>query len=780
MTDIRSGTSEEAYLEAKRLIEEPAVTDEDFLEDFIDDYDDDQVWEMCEKTLEMETPPDKSRILSKNLESIVLVDELPVAPKEKLARLEEVIKKKVAEELEKQSLNIEIKRMDIPYKDESEDPKQSSYGFALIQFATEQQAQQFQNAFRGFKFTKKSIWQTYNLSTIEKYNKVEEEWAAPTLVEKELDGDLEEWQNDENDQFLLMAKDKVDIYLNQCGYGPTRTMAPTGPMQIWGKNGMGSEEWDNIRWSPRGTYILVFDKHERGLGLFGGQGFTCKEKIQARCCFNACFSPDEQFLMTQSGRTDERGNFIESEVKAEVSIWSVLDSEKKKTFVFPVGHHCGDAWERFQWSPSGQFLATTRKDTLCIFDAWNNFSPVNDPESPNGFMHVAGLAGFTFSPLDDYVAYWVPEEGERPLRLCIRALPDLSNIRVKNLFNVKALEMLWHPEGTFLALKVSKTLKGKKGFLYNSFELFHIKEKEIPVDTIEIKDHILPYDIEKDMIKTENLGTMAWEKNGTRFVVMYGPNDAVTKTQVKVFKLHVNGKVKPLPPMERSTQYNTISWSPTGRYMCLAQLKKGQSSGGALEWLDVNGDSFTQINKYNPKTKNELQKPVTLATGTHQFLTDIEWDATGRYVVTSASAFCHKMENGYVMWNFLGRELYVNKLEGCSIFKWRPRPVSELTTDQIKSIKTNMSSYANKFMEYDAIRSTQVSEVEKEKIVKLMNAWNKRRSNSEFDGAEHIEYERTIYAEFDEDDAGIEEVTVNNLLNIKTEIRGRQKVLGSH
>ena len=42
------------------------------------------------------------------------------------------------------------------------------------------------------------------------------------------------------------------------------------------------------------------------------------------------------------------------------------------------------------------------------------------------------------------------------------------------------------------------------------------------MDTIEIKDHILPYDIEKDMIKTDNLGTMAWEKNGMRFAVMYG------------------------------------------------------------------------------------------------------------------------------------------------------------------------------------------------------------------------------------------------------------------
>jgi len=765
--------------EAMALLEAGPPTDEDLLADYDDLNTDEEIWAMCDKTMEMETPPDKDRILSKNLESIVLIDEIPVATASKLARLEEVMRKKIAEELEKRNLKIEIKRMAIPYAPIEKDEKENSYGFALIQFATEQQAQQFQNVFRHFKFTKRSIWETYNLSTINKYSSASDHWEAPEMVHKELDGDLEMWQNDENDQFLVLAKDNVSVSLNQCGYGPTRTMAPTGPLNLWQKPGMGSEEWDNVRWSPKGTYVLVFDKHERGLGLFGGQEFVIKEKIPAKCCFNACFSPDEQFLMTQSGRTDNNGNFIESEVKNEVSVWSIIDGEQKKTFVFPVGHHCADAWERFQWSPSGQFLATTKKDTLCIFDAWNDFKPIHGPESPNGFFHVQGLMGFTFSPTDDYIAYWVPEEGERPLRMCIRDLPELKPIRVKNLFNVKSLEMLWHPQGTFLALRVAKTLKGKKGFLYNSYELFHIKEKEIPVDTIEIKDHLLPYDIERDVIKTENVGTMAWEKSGMRFAVMYGPNDAVTKTQIKIYKLQTNGKVKALPPMERSTQFNEISWSPTGRYFVLAQLKKGQSSGGALEWIDANGDPFTAT-KYNPKNKTELLKPVTLATGSHQFATDIEWDATGRYLVTSASAFAHKMENGYVMWNFLGRELYVNKLEGCSIFKWRPRPVSDISKEQVKEIKTSLSKYENKFREDDAIRSTQVSEVEKEKIAKVLNAWNQRRNAYEIDSAEQLEYEREVYGELDEGDDGIEEVTVNNLLSIKVEIKGRQKVLGNH
>ena len=50
----------------------------------------------------------------------------------------------------------------------------------------------------------------------------------------------------------------------------------------------------------------------------------------------------------------------------------------KKNFVFPVGTFCGEAWERFQWSSCGRFLATTKRDHLCIFDAHDNFKPIKE------------------------------------------------------------------------------------------------------------------------------------------------------------------------------------------------------------------------------------------------------------------------------------------------------------------------------------------------------------------------------------------------------------------
>jgi len=277
-------------------------------------------------------------------------------------------------------------------------------------------------------------------------------------------------------------------------------------------------------------------------------------------------------------------------------------------------------------------------------------------------------------------------------------------------------------------------------------------------------------------LKTENMGTMAWEPKGDRFAIMYGPNDAVTKVQVKIWKLNQDGqgKVANLPVVERTTMFNSLFWSPTGRYLILAQMKKGSSSGGALEWLDVNGDSFTEAKKYDPKKKQELNKPVSISVGNHQFVTDLEWDPTGRYVVSSASALVHKMENGYITWNFLRREIFVQKMEGCQFFKWRPRPVSKLTQKQIKGIKANISQYAKAFQEKDHLRSTQVGQKEQEKIQVLLNSWIAKKDKYAAMAEEQARYEREIYGELDGDDDW-EEVQVNVMLSTKVETKGRSE-----
>jgi translation initiation factor 3 subunit B len=68
-------------------------------------------------------------------------------------------------------------------------------------------------------------------------------------------------------------------------------------------------------------------------------------------------------------------------------------------------------------------------------------------------------------------------------------------------------------------------------------------------------------------------------------------------------------------------QCNHLFWSPAGQFIVLAALR---TSSYTLEFIDTS--DFTITN-----------------TSEHFQVTDVEWDPTGRYVVTGVSHWAHKV-----------------------------------------------------------------------------------------------------------------------------------------
>lgn len=71
----------------------------------------------------------------------------------------------------------------------------------------------------------------------------------------------------------------------------------------------------------------------------------------------------------------------------------------------------------------------------------------------------------------------------------------------------------------------------------------------------------------------------------------------------------------------------------------------------------------------------------------HTGVTEVEWDPTGRYVVSSVSAWSagsRGLDYGYMMWNFQGRLLARRPVDRFCSLSWRPRPPSLLTEQKIK------------------------------------------------------------------------------------------------
>lgn len=67
---------------------------------------------------------------------------------------------------------------------------------------------------------------------------------------------------------------------------------------------------------------------------------------------------------------------------------------------------------------------------------------------------------FSWSPGDNILAFWVPEDKDIPARVTLMQLPSRQEIRVRNLFNVVECKLHWQRNGDYLCVKVDRTPKG--------------------------------------------------------------------------------------------------------------------------------------------------------------------------------------------------------------------------------------------------------------------------------------------------------------------------------
>jgi len=170
-----------------------------------------------------------------------------------------------------------------------------------------------------------------------------------------------------------------------------------------------------------------------------------------------------------------------------------------------------------------------------------------------------------------------------------------------------------------------------------------MREKQVPVDVVEMKETIIAF---------------AWEPNGSKFAVLHGEAPRIS---VSFYHVKNNGKIELIKMFDKQ-QANTIFWSPQGQFVVLAGLR---SMNGALAFVDTSDCTVMNIAE-------------------HYMASDVEWDPTGRYVVTSVSWWSHKVDNAYWLWTFQGRLLQKNNKDRFCQLLWRPRPPTLLSQDQIK------------------------------------------------------------------------------------------------
>ncbi|XP_013774809.1 eukaryotic translation initiation factor 3 subunit B-like isoform X1 [Limulus polyphemus] len=631
--------------------EEPNFSDP---EDYIDDITDDELVGDLLKNKPKETD---------GFESVIVVDGIPQVGQERQEKLEKVIHK------------IYSKFGKIITEHYPKDENLKTKGYVFLEYSCPAHALEAVKMTNGYKLDKQHTFSVNLLTDFDKYENVCDDLEPPTPQPYVDHGNLWYWLEDPDcyDQYSVIYEGGAmsAVFLNS---HPEPTPLRT------------RERWTEsiLVWSPLGTYLATF--HQRGLALWGGEDFRQIMKFQHSRIQFIDFSPKENYLVTFSPEPDNRDD------QQEIIIWDVRTGLKKRAF---HADHLNEptVWPMFKWSPNDKYFARMTQETLSIYET-PSFGLL-DKKS----LKVAGMRNFSWSPSDNIIAYWVAEDKDVPARVTLIEIPSRRELRAKNLFNVADCKMHWQKCGDYLCVKVDRYSKSKKeksewkySGLYYNFEIFHMREKQIPVDSVEIKEYITAF---------------AWEPVGSKFAVIHGetPHISVSFYGIK------GGGISFLKKFERK-QFNHLFWSPNGQFIVLAGLR---TMNGSLEFVDTS--DFT-----------------VMAQSDHFMATDVEWDPTGRYVSSGVSHWAHKVDNGYWLWTFQGKIIRRHPMDGFCQMLWRPRPLTLLSEEKIKEIKKNLKKYSAQFEIKDRMSLSKASKELVEKRKKVMEDFRsyRERKREEF------------------------------------------------
>lgn len=435
-----------------------------------------------------------------------------------------------------------------------------------------------------------------------------------------------------------------------------------------------------VVWSPMGTYLATF--HKQGLALWGGDDFGQIAKFAHEGVTLAEFSPCEKYLVTFSPQ------YAASNDQQAIIIWDTRTSLKKRSFHAEAEQV---VWPVFKWSHDDRYFTRVVGDTLSIYETPSFM--LLDKKS----IKVPGIRGFSMSPSQNILAYWVQGSKDAPSRVSLIDLPSKKEVRGKNLFNVNDCKMYWQKSGDHLCVKVDRFIKLKKKDidpeskithkLYYNFEIFHVKKKHIPVDSLEIEENVVAF---------------AWEPVGNKFAIIHGEGIAYS---VSFYGCELGKPITLLKKFENK-QCNHLFWSPTGQFIVLAGLRNNYH---CLDFIDTSDYTLTN-------------------SAEHFMVTDVEWDPTGRYVVTAVSWWAHKVDNAYWIWNFQGRLIRKQNVDQFCQLLWRPRPPTLLSEEKLKEIRKNLKQYSTMFENKDRLAMTKASREILDRRQNLMDEFNALRN----------------------------------------------------
>ncbi|XP_043566987.1 eukaryotic translation initiation factor 3, subunit Ba [Chiloscyllium plagiosum] len=333
-----------------------------------------------------------------------------------------------------------------------------------------------------------------------------------------------------------------------------------------------------------------------------------------------------------------------------------------------------------RWSPKGTYLATFHQRGIALWGG-EKFKQIQR------FSHQ-GVQLIDFSPCERYMVSFSPlmDTKDDPQAIIIW---DVLTGQKKRGFHCESSAhwpiFKWSHDGKFFARMTQDTLS-----IYETPVSISVNWENLKMKTF--------------AFMLEGIIAFAWEPNGSKFAVLHGETPRIS---VSFYHVKNNGKIELIKMFDKQ-QANSIFWSPQGQFVVLAGLR---SMNGALAFYDTSDCTLMNVAE-------------------HYMASDVEWDPTGRYVVTSVSWWSHKVDNAYWMWTFQGRLLQKNTKDRFCQLLWRPRPPTLLSQDQLKQIKKDYKKYSKIFEQKDRLSQSKASKELVDKRRKMMEEFHKYREKA--------------------------------------------------
>lgn len=531
-------------------------------------------------------------------------------------------------------------------------------GLVIATFETAEEANNAKNILDGMALDKVHTFKVIKMDDFDKIVSRREEFEPQRTLNSFSRADFRTWLADKKcrEQILLRYQNNTEIYWLDTAvgepvlcYGGEREM---GQGKVWC-------DW-RVQWSPHGSYLVTF--HKQGVALWAGPQFTKKNRIPHDAVKFVEFSPTEDYIVTWNGSPS-----LENDENA-VRIHRVLTGECVRKCRTPTVAPLGNEFPHFLWSHDGKYFAECNELAIMVRDT-ETFELIKDEDGKKKTLKFDALHTFQWSPKDNVLAVWTLEKNNNPARLVLVEIPSRRELASRSRTQVEA-SMHWQSEGDYLCLLNTKLSKTKKKGATN-LEIFKIREKNIPVDIVEVKDSVRGF---------------YWETKGHRFSVLTS-DDAGHRPKMFIWALS-KGKCENICAFDLpSNSFNNFFWAPEGHYFVCAAIGHGDLLYGGV----------TPDNKLEILHKDE-----------HFMLTDVHWDPSSRYVITAVTqpfhnelgAFKYSMEAGYAICTFQGRVIYRQQKEQLWQIAWRPHPPCLLSEKRQDEIRKDLKKFSKK---YDAL-----------------------------------------------------------------------------